>query len=489
MIDRDFDISTFKRAQEAMVAKNERAWDDFYSERYLHRLKDYTSEEIETIINSSSLASQQKLSYNYFYKNGFYRQILTYYATLLTYSGLLILNPNFGKQLSKSNIKKRYHNALEFLEKINLQELMTRMSLRVLIYGSYYGLIQTLDKDNLVIFDLPVEFCRSRWKDIYGNDIVEFDVSYFDKIYDEDSRREALEAYPKFISSFYKKKNRKTNWLRLPAELGICFSFYDEGRPIFLNVIPATIQYDEAVDTEQERALEEIRKIIVQKIPHLNDGQLLFEPEEAVEMHSGAVNMMKGNKNLSVLTTYADVDAIISKTAADNASSTLSKMLQNVFSNAGVSGQLFAPEGTQAIPISIKVDISLMMVLGNKYSRFISYIVNSIFGNNNMIFKYTILPISEHTRSEFADQAYKFAQGGYSFLLPAIALGINQLELVSIKYLENDILELKDKLLPLSVSYTESKGKPGAPEKKLEDKAKKTIQNEDAIDHQGGSDE
>jgi hypothetical protein len=36
-----------------------------------------------------------------------------------------------------------------------------------------------------------------------------------------------------------------------------------------LDVIPATIDYDEAVETNKERDLEEIRKIIVQKIPHL----------------------------------------------------------------------------------------------------------------------------------------------------------------------------------------------------------------------------
>jgi len=56
-----------------------------------------------------------------------------------------------------------------------------------------------------------------------------------------------------------------------------------------------------------------------------------------MEMHRGAVNMMRGNKNLSILTTYADVDAIISKTAAENATTSLDKMLQNVYSEGGVS--------------------------------------------------------------------------------------------------------------------------------------------------------
>ena len=53
--------------------------------------------------------------------------------------------------------------------------------------------------------------------------------------------------------------------------------------------------------------------------------------------------------------------------------------------------------------------------------------------------------------------------------------------------IENDTLKLGDLLLPLSSSYTQSgTGKVGAPEKKLEDKAEKTIQNEDALNN-GGS--
>ena len=70
---------------------------------------------------------------------------------------------------------------------------------------------------------------------------------------------------------------------------------------LFSYVIPAAINYDDAVETERERDLEEIRKIIVQKIPHLTDGGLLFEPPEAAEIHKGTVGMMKGNKNVSVL--------------------------------------------------------------------------------------------------------------------------------------------------------------------------------------------
>ena len=56
-----------------MIAKNEQSWNSNYSNG-TSRTRDYSLEEIKQIINSSSLASQQKLSRNYFDKNGFYKR-------------------------------------------------------------------------------------------------------------------------------------------------------------------------------------------------------------------------------------------------------------------------------------------------------------------------------------------------------------------------------------------------------------------------------
>ena len=47
---------------------------------------------------------------------------------------------------------------------------------------------------------------------------------------------------------------------------------------------------------EKKKDANEIKKILIQKIPHLADGTLLFEPVEAEEMHRGSVQMMKKNE-------------------------------------------------------------------------------------------------------------------------------------------------------------------------------------------------
>lgn len=485
------DLSAFKRAEQIMFPKDGSSYDGYSTGHRSSVVKTYTLEEVERIIDSGSLNDQRALSYYFFERDGLYKRILTHYATILTYQGLLIPNPISGMKLSEPHIKKKYVAALDYVDRMKLPTLLTRISLKVLTEGSYYGILLNIKKDKFAIIDLSSKHCRSRLYDADGNELVEFNVTYFDTIMDEKVRWLVVNSYPKIISDHYKNyRNGKvlTPWVLIPADIGIHFSFFGDGRPFFLNVIPASIQYDDAVDNEREREREEIRKIIVQHIPHLTStGELVFEPDEALEMHEGAVNMMKGNKNLSVLTTYADVDSVVSKTSADNVSAALDKMRQNVYAESGTSELLFATVGTQSLPYSIKNDIAFMMILGNKYGDFITFILNSLFSNVNVNFKFSILPISEYNRSDYITDALKLAQSGYSFLLPSIASGINQRDLINVKSLENDVLDLSEVLIPLSSSYTQSTNPVGRPKMKTEDKSPKTIQNEDAIDNQGGS--
>ena len=488
-------ISSYSKAQQKMIATSDNTYGTLGTSRarYLERIRDYTPEKIERIITSGSLAEQQALSRNFFYKDGYYKQIIIHYATLLKYAGLLIPNPSLGKKLSTSHISKRYYNALDYVEKMNLPVFLTDCATRALIDGCYYGVIVQLDKQNFSVLDLPSGYCQTRYKDLNGDDLIEFDVSYFNSIVDLTAKEQALASYPKFIRDAYKKwqKQKSSNsWVIIPSDIGICFPFFD-GRPLFLSVIPASLEYDDAIQTERDRDAEEIRKILVQKIPHLQDGRLLFEPDEAAEMHAGAVGMLKGNKNISVLTTYADVDAVVSKTTGESTSKTLEQIEKNIYAQAGVSGQIFSSTGSSTLDASIKNDIALMMYLANKFSRFITNSINRIYGNTNITFKYQILPVSIHNMDKFVDQSFKLSGSGYSYLLPVVALGLSQRDIVNLKELENDVLKLGEKLIPLSSSYTQSSDNAvGRPKLDDSEKAEKTIKNEESLDNQagGGSD-
>ena len=81
-VPRNFDLASFKRANSGMIATNTSTYQRRWDRKSNTRLKDYSLEEVEKIINSGSLSEQQKLSRNYFYKDGFYKRLVIHYATL-----------------------------------------------------------------------------------------------------------------------------------------------------------------------------------------------------------------------------------------------------------------------------------------------------------------------------------------------------------------------------------------------------------------------
>ena len=167
-------------------------------------------------------------------------------------------------------------------------------------------------------------------------------------------------------------------------------------------------------------------------------------------------------------------------------------MVQTIYSNSGTSSQIFSSTGSSTLETSIKNDVALMMVFANKFANFITNLVNRLYSNSNIKFKYTILPITYYNEKDYVDTAMKEANAGYSLILPALALGFSQKDLINIKDLENKVLNLKEKLVPPDLSYTQSgnSGQVGAPKKPEEEKSPKTLANERSLDNQtqGGSD-
>lgn len=509
-------LANFKKAIAAMIATNDGAYNTRWNKQGATQYRNYTKEEIEKIIENGSISEKQTLSRNFFNTNGMYQRLIVHYATLLKYAGLLIPNPAPGKNLSQDNISKRYYSALDFVEKVNLPMFFSTCAVKAYRDGCYYGIITKLDKSTFSVLDLPVQYCVSNFKDQFGNDIIEFNLTYFNTITNEKDREAALNTYPKVISSAYRKydKGKRGPWFMIPSEVGICFPTFN-GLPSFLSVIPGTIDYKEAVRREAERQEEEIKKIIVQKIPHNNTtNELLFEPDEAEEIHLGTVGMMRGEKNVRVLTTYTDVDAIVSKTSTDSLSNTLENMINQVYLEAGASNQFFSAIGSASTDGSITNDLAFAMILANKFSAFITNIINSLYANGNVNFRYKILPISWYNQTDYISDSFKLAGSGYSWLLPAMAMDLSQRDIVNIKDLENDLLSLKDKFIPLGSIYTNSAeggdgsennegntetktkakteeqiqaSEPGRPTKTTEQKKESTQKKDKSLDKTGGS--
>lgn len=491
---RNFNLTSFKKATKEMINLNNSTYLEYLLDRRKKiYLKDYKPEEIQRIINSGSSDEQQKLSRNYFYKDGFYKKIILFYASLLKNAGLLIPTPRFKTNLSKDKLKKAFYKGLDFVEDLSIPTLAPDIYTSVLRDGAFYAVKQYDDKKNFFLLQLPSLYCSSKYKNLQGKDVIDFDLTYFDSIADKKVKNELLtKAYPKIFLKAYNqyKKGIITNLFSIPTDISLYLSITDDSRPFFLSIIQATIDYDEAVQNHKEKDLEEIKKIIVNEIPHLNDGQLLFEPEEAAEMHEGICDMVGGNPNLSVITSYGNISSIGSNTTDGVHKNYLEPMIDNIYVRAGVSKQLFASSGTSTLEKSIENDISFMMLIANKLAKFVTDTVNDYFGSKELTFKYMFLPVSYYNEEKYITSAYKLVNSGYSYLVPALAQGFSQKDFLGVKQLENDVMDLEKLMIPLQSAFqTNGKDieekKSGGQEKPAEELTPKTIQNKESIEKQG----
>jgi hypothetical protein len=121
------------------------------------------------------------------------------------------------------------------------------------------------------------------------------------------------------------------------------FNFHNGGNgaadiPLFLNAIPAILDLDAAQDLDRRKQMQKLLKIVVQKLPMDKNGDLIFDVDEARDIHNNAVQMLKRAVGVDVLTTFADIDSIdMSDKNTTTSQDDLAKVERSVFNALGIS--------------------------------------------------------------------------------------------------------------------------------------------------------
>lgn len=463
---RDEKILQFKKALKGMVATSDAAYsnsDRGGEKRSRIAMRDYTAEDIHRIVTRGGAIEQANLSEYFFATNGLYKRIILHYATFLIYSWILVpYTKGYGKyKIYDKQVSKSYYDASNFCTMFQIDRKCALFARDILVKGAYYGLI--IDNgDDVVIQDLPFDYCRSRFKNSQDVDIVEFNLEFFKKIREDSLRQQILETYPKVIQKAYKKYayHSGPKWVMIPAELGIYFTFFEE-RPFFLDLIPLLDSLDDYKEIDRERNIQALKRILVQEVPH--DGmKLVFEPQEAEIMHEGTTEMLAHNDDIDVITSYAKV-SLLDMSSNDDKKTEITDMQDLIYSSAGMSKELFFATTEAGINYSVNNDLALVMILGQRFAHFFSVLLNYKFETKKVKFKLIILPVSYYNANEYTSRAKEQATLGYSFLTPIVSTGIDQTNLAMLKALENDLLDLDEILKPLQTSYTQSGKAAGEP--------------------------
>lgn len=460
------------------------------------------SENITRALEDQDVKFLRDLS-NYFYGiSGIYSRFVKYLSGILTYDWYAfpyMLKDNYNIK----SVKKDTDIVLRYLDNLNIKTAFTEISLNVILDGAFYGyMINSPDKSLGTILELPIDYCRSRYK-FNGMDAVEFNVKYFDEQFsDENQRIIVLSTFPKeFLKNYnaYKagaiKVDRTDNgaWFLCDTNMAMKFSLLTNDIPLFASVIPTILELDEAKQLDMKKTMQELLKIIIQKMPIDKNGEMIFDLDEAQDMHNSACRMLGNAVNIDVLTTFADIEvADLDSSTATSSKDPLMKVERGVFNEAGISQMLFATDGNIALEKSIANDEALMFYLLGQYRNRINGIINNLFGGRTS-FKVSMPELSIYNKERLAKLYKEFATAGYSKLLPAIALGQSQTDFLSLNEYEDKILNLGEVMKPVQISSTQTAKKEdstksngetkkvGKPAKEDGEKSEKTMQNKESM--------
>lgn len=456
-------------------------------------------------INESNYIEMREIS-NFFYKtSGIYSRLCRYMAFLYKYDWLLTPYINDETSLQKNGQEEKmlvtFSNALKFLDDFGIKKFFNEVALTVIKNGCYYGYLVDQGQ-KIVVQELPSKYCRSRFY-VNNHPAIEFNMKYFDDMFkDTTQRNKMLNIFSEEIKKgyiLYKKgklppqfKGDTSGWYLLDPNNAIKFNLNGEDMPAFMPVIPNIIDLDEAKGLDKKRMAQKLLKVIIQKMPLDKNGDLVFDVDEAQELHRNAVNMLSKAIGLDVLTTFAEVDvADLSDKGNISARDELEKVERAVYNEAGVSQMQFNTSGNLALEKSILNDESTMYNLVLQFEQFLNLLLDRKGYNKNYkkySFSLQIIPTTIYNYKELSKLYKEQTQLGYSKMLPQIALGQSQSSILANAYFENKILDLVHLFIPPISSSTmsadslssNSDSTGGRPKKEDDEKSEKTIMNEES---------
>lgn len=440
---------------------------------------------------------------NYFYKiSGIYQRLCRYMAYMYRYDWLV--TPYYDTDSIKPNkILDGFNKVLAYLDKFQAKKFFGQVALKVIRNGCYYGYLIARN-GTIVVQELPPKYCRSRLI-VNGQPAVEFNMKYFNDMFmNTEQRARMLKIFPPEFEKGYKlyKQGKlkpefpgdESGWYLLEIGSVIKFNLNGEDFPPFIAVIPAIIDLDAAQDLDRRKMQQQLLKIIIQKMPIDKNGDLVFDVDEAQQLHNNAVQMLSKAIGIDVLTTFADVQVA---DMADNKTSTttddLEKVERTVYNEASVSQMLFNTDGNIALEKSILNDEASMWNLIQQFETFLNILLIPYNKSPKKVsYRAQILPTTIYNYKDLAKQYKEHTQLGYSKMLPQIALGQSQSAVLATAYFENDILDLVNVFIPPLMSSTmnaevlnRNKNSDGAgagrPEKSDDEKSTKTLQNQESL--------
>ena len=406
--------------------------------------------------NEQQLRQLSNMLYN---SSGEYKSLIKYYSDMARFYPSVELNA-VPEDYSPKQLKEQLNEITLRLRKFSLAHEKSKIWLNVLKEDIYYG-YEIEDDYSFFFLKLNPDYCRlSGYSD--GMWLFEFDYSFFDL----PQNMPLLDTYPQEFQTGYVRYNSNRSeyrWQQIDPKKSVTYKFNELQQEI---VPPLSSTFEGLIELKDYKKLKKVGAkienymILHQKVPIFKDtdknmkqNNFMIDSATMMAFH----NMLAGSlpEEIGAVVSPMDIEPVkLEKT--HNPSDKVQEALRQVYSASGVNQNLFNPEknSTAGLSRSIKKDELLVISFYLQVERWLNRKIKLMFPEYEH-WDVNLVKTSGLSEDDYADFLIKIGSLGYPVVgsLGAL-LGHDLTKDEAMTYLENDVLNIKQKLIPFASTHT-----------------------------------
>lgn len=472
----NFDVSDISRAPFSFDLSRYKLWNRLIlsdlnnktnSPSFFRYSKDEISEFLQDPYNNQK-ALRDAVIYIYGASCHF-RRLVQYFAGLTDFAYVVSPYKIDTSTAKPKTIASQYRKTLNVLSNMDIKNQFPKI-VTVCIREDVFYCTLWVNNDNVTIQQLPSDYCGI--STIEGNVInVSFNFSYFD-IYSN-----LLNYYPdefKRKYALYQNDRSGKKWQELDSPTSFAIKCNNDileyAIPPFAGLLREIYDIEDYKQLKKTKSELENYAMLVMKLGVNSDGEWTMDFEKAKKFWRNLDNVLP--EEIGSVLTPMDIDKISFERSNTNDTDVIADAEEHLFTAAGVQSLLFnnSKASSNALLLSIKADQAITYGIVKSIECAINrFIQSQSYGKN---FKITFLNCSQYNQKELGDQYLKACQYGMPMVSYYCASqGLSQAEMDCMNFLEDDVLGIKNRFVPLQSSSTlsSSSGESGRPSLEIGD--------------------
>lgn len=420
----------------------------------------FDKEKLRSLLSNigSSEVDLRNLSWYLYYRSQVYARIINFYANMFCLDCRSII-PDYDlvKGGDQNKILKSYQETIDFVDSLRLQQEFYNIYLTCFIQDVFYGVIFH-DDTGTFILPLPADYCRIVGKYMTGDFAYAIDCSYLKKY------PELLEWFPEPLETLYREyDSTKQKWQTMPEEYAICLKFrsedYQTNVPVFNQLFNSLINLSDLEDIQAIAAEQEIYKMLWIELETISGSKSVddwkIDPALVSKYYNKMLDSLPEYITASIVPGKLQEISFPNDTARDTTK--VAQATETVLNTAGGAEILNGATINNTYAFKLATIANTEFAISSLLPQTQSFVTRYLGQNLGNPCKIKFFPISVYTKADYKESLVSDAQYGIPTKLAINTLnGFSEKDTLAINFLENDVLNLAEKFVPLSSSYTQS---------------------------------